>query len=261
MSKMDNRISLHTGIPSFDKLTVEAKGINLAPNLETKFKKAKRQKVLDIDPKRPYVKARDGEAKVIERVSAIPEELKDQFSQDEWDALHDYTFESLESTYKTIKLMIEAPTKAFKELLTQDEKYKPYVQEVEKLKTMLAMNTSDTRDLVKEVNSIRKLYENFLNEDGSVKSDVPTLDAYIIEKIIDIKARYLVCTNRVRAITEPLTKHVSDFFSAMKFGYYLDHPEEAPEDVKKFINERLYQYTNTTPPTQDHIEEANHVGQ
>ena len=83
MSKMDNRISLHTSIPSFDKLTVEAKGINLAPNLETKFKKAKRQKVLDIDPTRPYVKARDGEAKVIERVSAIPEELKDQFSQDE----------------------------------------------------------------------------------------------------------------------------------------------------------------------------------
>ena len=51
---MDNRISLHTGIPSFDKLTIEAKGIELAPSLETKFKKAKRQKVLDIDPRRAF---------------------------------------------------------------------------------------------------------------------------------------------------------------------------------------------------------------
>ena len=33
---------------------------------------------------------------------------------------------------------------------------------------------------------------------------------------------YLVCSNRVCAITEPLTKHISDFFTAMKFGYLIE---------------------------------------
>ena len=30
------------------------------------------------------------------------------------------------------------------------------------------------------------------------------------------------------------------FFTAMKFGYYLDHKEEAPDDVKKFFTEYLH---------------------
>lgn len=261
MTKLDNRIGLHTGIPSFDKLTIESNGLNLNPNAKTKFKKAKRQKVLDIDPNRPYVKARDGEAKVVERVARIPEEFKDRFTQEEWDALNDYTFESLESTYKTIKMMIEAPTKALNELLTQDKKFLPYIQEKEKLTTMVAMNTTDTRSLVRELNSIRKLYEKFIDEDGKVKPEVPEFEPYIIEKIIDIKARYLVCSNRVRAITEPLTKHISDFFTAMKFGYYLDHKEEAPDDVKKFFAEYLHHYTNTTPPTQETNKETSHVNE
>lgn len=42
MTKLDNRIGLHTGIPSFDKLTIESNGLNLNPNAKTKFKKAKR---------------------------------------------------------------------------------------------------------------------------------------------------------------------------------------------------------------------------
>lgn len=204
-----------------------------------------REKVLLLNPKKPYVKARDGELKPIERVRKMPEDLKGMMTQEEYSTLVDTTFESCVEIHRHLNEQILAPKRALEAFGAEDkEKMLPYLPERDKFKLLANMTVSDMSDMERELNSIRKLYSKYLNADNTVKKEVDQEDAFFLELITDIKLRYVVCANRIRNTLLSEVQHISDFYTTMVINYYHQHPEEAPEDIKKFISEELYKYTN-----------------
>lgn len=198
------------------------------------------------NPKKPYVKKRDGKLKGKEAWKFVPEELQGQISQEQYEELMDTTVDSCEIFYHKLKEAIDSPDKALRQVLSKDNtQFLPYLPEVEKFKTIVSMVSEDRIALHKELDSIRKLYEVFLGVDGKAKKDLPERDAYITEKVLDVKLRLFVCGQRIRNVFEPVVKHISDFYSSMKFAYYMQHKDEAPEDIRKFLDERMANYTNT----------------
>ena len=175
-----------------------------------------REKVLLLDPKKPYVKARDGELKPIERVRKMPEDLKGLMTQEEYSTLVDTTFESCVEIHKHLYEQILAPKRALEAFGAPDkEKMLAFLPERNKFKLLANMTVSDMSDMERELNSIRKLYSKYLNEDDTVKKEVNQEDAFFLEMITDIKLRYVVCANRIRNTLLSEVQHISDFYTTM----------------------------------------------
>lgn len=245
---MSQRIPLNLPFGNFN-LTFEAPPTSNTKSIKQIFKpKKKEQNYLLMNPKKPHVNSRDGVLKpedAIPGMQFLPEELKDKLTQEEYSTLVDTTFESCEGIYQQLSSQLDAPIKAINQLCSESEKM-AYLPEIEKFKVLTTLIFSDIRELRKELNSIRALYTKYLNKDGSVKAEVNQEDAYILELVSDIKLRYLVCGNRIKNVLHPEVMHVSDFYTSMVIRFYHANPEGAPEDIKKFMQERLNQFIGTS---------------
>ena len=256
-SKVEDESQYVDMAPVFgDKIKLKVPKTNSEVSLKRKLKIGEETKYLIKNPKKPFV----GDTDTLEAVvshAKLPAELEGKITQEQYAALVDSTFESCEETYHQLKEQLNKPIKAIQEV-TGDEnvKFLPYLPERDKFITLTDMVVSDNKEMSKELESIRSLYTKYLDEDGNVKKDVPREDAYILELITDIKLRFFVCGNRILRLFEPAIKHVSDFYSTMKFSYYSQHLDEAPTDIKTFLQTRLHQYTNTKVPEAEHIPEV-----
>lgn len=221
------------------------------PSFKSPFGKPDDRKYLLLNPKKPYVKARDGELRLEDGRLAkdiLPEELKGHMTQEEWEVFQDTTFESCEQTYKNLKAVIDAPKPAIEEF-GKEPKMIPFLPEYNKFKALTNMIVEDMRFLTKELNSIRALYKMHLDKDGKTKEGIIQTDAYYLNKITDIKLRYFVAGTRIKNLIEPSMRHLADFHLSMEIRYYMAHPEETPpERLQRFMKERLKHFTNTKPP-------------
>lgn len=200
-----------------------------------------------LNPKKPYVKKRDGELpEGIPLNRKMPEDLKDKMTQEEYEILVGTTFESCEEIYGQLIEQINAPEKAIKEI-TKFEEMIPYLPEVPKFKRLTNMIVSDMRYFKKEIDSIRALYKKFITAEGKTKPEINREDSYILELITDIKLRFFVAGNRIKNVLLPAVQHVSDFYTSMKLRYYSvpEHFDSAPDDIKEFLKTRINNYTNT----------------
>lgn len=200
-----------------------------------------------LNPKKPFVKKRDGELPAgipIDR--KMPEDLKGKMTQEEYEIFVGTTFESCEEIYGQLIEQINAPEKAIKEI-TKFEEMIPYLPEVSKFKRLTNMIVSDMRYFKKEIDSIRALYKKFITAEGKTKPGINQEDYYILELITDIKLRFFVAGNRIKNVLLPSVQHVSDFYTSMKLRYYSvpEHFDSAPDDIKEFLKTRIKNYTNT----------------
>lgn len=196
---------------------------------------------------RTYVKDKAKKSKVIERRDVIPDSLIGKVTQEEWSMLNSLSFEGSELIYKNTKEKISAVNDAMQQILG-DEKFLPYITEPEKFKLLCTMLLEDMGVMNKELNSIRSLYTQYLDENGQpkLKRTEYEKDAYFLELLADINLRYYVCNNRIKNILKPSLQHLSDFYTTMKINYYAqpEHFDDAPLDIKDFIKYRLPSYTN-----------------
>lgn len=190
-----------------------------------------------------YRKDKHGEldvTKAKESHMVVPPELRGMVSEEEYAEMMDMTVMSCLKIHENIQKQIDAPKGAMEQF--GDEKVAkmlPYLPEVSKFKLLANMIVSDMKELGRELKTIKSLYTRFLKEDGTPLDDIDHTDAYMLETIADIKLRYMVCANRVKSSLFSHVKHASDFYTAMNIRYYSDHPDEAPEDTRKFMEERL----------------------
>lgn len=212
-----------------------------------------------LNPKKPYVKKRDGELpEGIPVNRKMPEELKSKMTQEEYDVLVGTTFESCEEIYGQLIDQINAPELAIKEI-TKFEEMIPYLPEVNKFKRLTNMIVSDMRYFKKEIDSIRALYKKFITADGKTKPEINREDSYFLELITDVKLRFFVAGNRIKNVLLPSVQHVSDFYTSMKLRYYSvpEHFDSAPDDIKDFLKTRIKNYTNTEVQRMTEKEQTN----
>lgn len=182
----------------------------------------------------------------------LPDGLKKLMNEDELDAIVDATWRSCENVYENLCKQLDAPVKAIKQI-TDKENMLPYLTERDKFLTLVKMSTSDVTELKREVESIRDLYKSHLGTEVDKEDTTEDLDPYMLEKILDVKLRFFTAGSRIRNVLMPAVLHLSDFHTAMVLNYYAqpEHRDEAPDDVRKFLDERLAQYVQPQTPTDE----------
>lgn len=257
-----------------------------APKTETKTKYKEGDKYIVINPKEPYVKARDGEldtkqAKSLDErkidnvlnklISNLPEDLKDGIDFDSTKKSLSLSLDEIDDKYKEcVSILDKVPELINIFNKTENQKFLPYLgaigtkeedginkividdNEREKLFVLLKMLLDDRTYLRKELDTIRSLYSKYMEEveiDGKKvyrrKEDVREDSVKITEEKMDILTRYFVFSTRVNDIFNIPFKHVSDFYSSMVYNYYINHPDEAPDDVKELIKMQQEMSSNT----------------
>lgn len=182
----------------------------------------------------------------------LPDGLKKLMNEDELDAIVDATWRSCENVYENLCKQLDAPVKAIKQI-TEKENMLPYLTERDKFLTLVKMSTSDVTELKREVESIRDLYKSHLGTEVDKEDTTEDLDPYMLEKILDVKLRFFTAGSRIRNVLMSAVLHLSDFHTAMVLNYYAqpEHRDEAPDDIRKFLEERLAQYVQPQTPTDE----------
>lgn len=182
----------------------------------------------------------------------LPDGLKKLMNEDELEAIVDATWRSCENVYENLCKQLDAPVKAIKQI-TDKENMLPYLMERDKFLTLVKMSTSDVTELKREVETIRDLYKSHLGTEVDKEDTTEDLDPYMLEKILDVKLRFFTAGSRIRNVLMPAVLHLSDFHTAMVLNYYAqpEHRDEAPDDVRKFLEERLAQYAQPQTPTDE----------
>lgn len=182
----------------------------------------------------------------------LPDGLKKLMNEDELEAIVDATWRSCENVYENLCKQLDAPVKAIKQI-TDKENMLPYLMERDKFLILVKMSTSDVTELKREVETIRDLYKSHLGTEVDKEDTTEDLDPYMLEKILDVKLRFFTAGSRIRNVLMPAVLHLSDFHTAMVLNYYAqpEHRDEAPDDVRKFLDERLAQYVQPQTPTDE----------
>lgn len=220
----------------------------VASAMEASIKPKERVKVIPNPDNKP-IRGKLDSSKAVDSALVIPEHLKGKLTAEEYALIVENNFESCEAIYHALEKQIDAPLKAISVFSEEkNKKFLPYISDVNKFRFLAKMIGNDVDALTKELNSIRTLYKDYIDAQGKTKKEINLMDVYFAEIILDIKTRYYTCQKRIQSLLEPSTLHLNDFYTAMVISYYVAHPDEAPDDVKDFIDNQLQHYIRTEMP-------------